>query len=88
MRNCTIMATIVALLTSLPSLFAQNTRKTESTALQIKSFDPHDLNGSWLGARGAFFGDVNSVAEPPLTTWAKERLLTKNISHLVRAAFL
>ena len=45
-----------------------------------ESFDPHNLNGSWLGLK-RFFGDDNKVPEPPLTPWGREHLLTRNISH-------
>lgn len=46
-------------------------------------FDPHDLDGVWLGEQkrpgnGRF---DNHTPEPPLTDWAKEHLLYKSISH-------
>jgi hypothetical protein len=46
-------------------------------------FDPHDLDGVWLGEQkrpgnGRF---DNHTPEPPLTDWAKEHVLYKSISH-------
>jgi hypothetical protein len=81
MKNRTIIGVLLILLALSPRLFAQGNTKSDAPAKQNNDFDRHDLNGSWLGARGAFFGDVNSVPEPPLTPWAKEHLLTKSISH-------
>jgi hypothetical protein len=82
MRNWTLAAALVALLVFSPQLFAQQGRAATSggTAAKEGGNDPHDLNGSWIGV-GRIYGDDNSVPEPPLTPWAKEHLLLKNISH-------
>lgn len=42
-------------------------------------FDPHDLNGTWIGANRDSYDQ--KIPEPPLTEWAKQHLLYKSISH-------
>jgi hypothetical protein len=82
MRNWAIAAVPLAILAISPRLLAQSTSAPDATAAkQSANFDPHDLNGSWIGTNRGFFGDSNSVPEPPLTAWAREHLLTKTISH-------
>jgi hypothetical protein len=74
---------LAALLAFSPALFAQRDSGAANAAPATKgdaNFDPRDLNGSWVGT-GRIYGDNNSVPEPPLTQWAKEHLLLKNISH-------
>ena len=68
-----------------PSLRAQNSSGTTapSPAAGKQSFDPHVLDGMWLGddtRRGNGRFD-NTVPEPPLTDWGKQHLLYKSISH-------
>jgi hypothetical protein len=51
-----------------------------------QKFDPHDLNGTWIGAPPKpGFRNLASfdrkLPEPPLTVWAKQRLLYKSILH-------
>ncbi len=73
----------VALLAFSAALLAQQSGAAPSPAPAVKQaakFDPHDLNGSWIGTQ-KFFGDDNPVPEPPLTSWAREHLLMKSISH-------
>jgi len=82
MKKWTIAGLLAALVAFSPALFAQ--RGGGSTSPDATkggaNFDPHDLNGSWIGTL-RIYGDNNSVPEPPLTPWAKEHLLLKNISH-------
>jgi hypothetical protein len=83
MKNRTMAVVAVALLAFSPALFAQRGGGAPSSAPAAKEgtkFDPHDLNGSWIGTQ-TFFGDDNPVPEPPLTSWAREHLLMKSISH-------
>ncbi len=83
MKNWTIAWVLVALLALSPAVFAQRgsgATSAEPTVKEDTNFDPHDLNGSWVGT-GRIYGDNNSVPEPPLTPWAKEHLLLKSISH-------
>ncbi len=79
MKNRTIAWVLVALLALSPAVFAQRgsgATSAEPTVKEDTNFDPHDLNGSWVGT-GRIYGDNNSVPEPPLTPWAKEHLLLK-----------
>ena len=74
--------TVIVLLTAMalcPALFAQQPASSAAADL-AKKFDPRDLNGSWIGT-GRIYGDDNSVPEPPLTDWARQHLMLKNISH-------
>lgn len=83
MKNRIIAAASVMLLAFSVPVFAQGVGPVASTAPGAKQdakFDPHNLNGSWLGTQ-KFFGDNNNVPEPPLTPWAKEHLLMTSISH-------
>lgn len=85
MKNWTAAAFLVGLLAFSPATFAQRDKGADNAGSATKAkegaaFDPHDLNGSWIGT-GRIYGDNNSVPEPPLTPWAKEHLLLKNISH-------
>ena len=83
MKTQTIAAAAVGLLAFSVPLFSQQAGRAADPATAVKQaakFDAHDLNGSWLGTQ-KFFGDNNSVPEPPLTPWAKEHLLMKSISH-------
>jgi hypothetical protein len=77
MRNWTIATILLALLMLSPGAFAQG---SAPAVKKNSNFDPHDLNGSWIGTQRAV-GDVNSVPEPPLTPWAKQHLLVSSISH-------
>jgi hypothetical protein len=77
MQSRTRVGVLLALLALSPALLAQSSKPE---AASNKNFDPRDLNGSWIGVRQGV-GDFNPVPEPPLTTWAKEHLLVKNISH-------
>lgn len=81
MRYRMIPGVLLALLAPSPSLMAQTAGAPAPAAKQSKKFDLQDLSGSWLGTHENFYGDDNTVPEPPLTAWAKEHLLTKNISH-------
>ena len=74
--------TLATLLAISPLVRAQADAKAtaKSGATGDQSFDPHNLNGSWIGVK-VFFGDENATPEPPLTQWAKEHLLIANISH-------
>jgi hypothetical protein len=77
-------ATVLAgLLTISPLVRAQTDAKApaKSGVAKSQSFDPHDLNGSWVGPGPSYFGDFNATPEPPLTQYAKDHLLTKSISH-------
>jgi hypothetical protein len=83
MKNRIIPAASIMLLAFSVPVFAQGVGPVASTAPEAKQnakFDPHNLNGSWLGTQ-KFFGDNNNVPEPPLTPWAKEHLLMTSISH-------
>ncbi len=80
MKNRNTLGVLIVLLTFSPALYAQSGNESKP-APQSKDFDPHELNGSWIGSRGNFYGDDNKVPGPPLTPWAKEHLLTKSISH-------
>ncbi len=82
MKNRAMAVVAVALLACSPALFAQQGRGSGNgpAAKEGTKFDPHDLNGSWIGTQ-QFFGDDNPVPEPPLTSWAREHLLMKSISH-------
>jgi hypothetical protein len=80
MENRTIVGVLIALLALSPAIFAQGTKSPAPAAKQNTNFDPHNLNGSWLGTQKGV-GDINPVPEPPLTPWAKEHLLLKSISH-------
>ena len=75
MKNWGKAGVLAALLAFSPALFAQ-----ENGGAKAGNFDPHDLNGSWLGT-GRIYGDNNSVPEPPLTDWARQHLMMPNISH-------
>ena len=79
MKKWTMAGVLAALMAFSPTLFAQRGGGSDPTKADA-NFDPHDLNGSWIGT-GRIYGDNNSVPEPPLTPWAKEHLLLKNISH-------
>ena len=85
MRNqlTRMIFTMAAVLAISPLVHAQSqadaNTATKPNGAKHESFDPHNLNGSWIGARG--FGDDNMVPEPPLSQWGKEHLLTKSISH-------
>jgi hypothetical protein len=72
-----VLLTVVALA---PALSAQRAPSPGAAANSNTKFDPKDLNGSWIGT-GRIYGDNNPVPEPPLTDWAKQNLLLKNISH-------
>ena len=74
MKNWSKAGVLAALLAFSPALFAQS--GDGSTG----KFDPHDLNGSWIGT-GRIYGDNNATPEPPLTDWAKQHLMLPNISH-------
>jgi hypothetical protein len=83
MKSRTIAVAAVGLLAFSLPLFSQRVGGAPGpapVAKQPAKFDLRDLNGSWLGTQ-KFFGDNNSVPEPPLTQWAKEHLLMKSISH-------
>jgi hypothetical protein len=70
----------MAVLSLAPAMMAQTGATAPRAASQKQGFDPHNLNGSWIGVK-RFFGDDNTVPEPPLTQWGREHLLLKNISH-------
>lgn len=82
MKKWTMAGLLAALVAFSPALFAQRVGGSTSpdSTKGDANFDPHDLNGSWIGTL-RIYGDNNSVPEPPLTPWAKEHLLLKNISH-------
>src|ERR1700722_10682286 len=83
MKNRIMAVVAVSLLASTAALFAQRGGGDAGTGRAVNEgtrFDPHDLNGSWIGTQ-KFFGDDNPVPEPPLTSWAREHLLMKSISH-------
>jgi len=65
-------------------VFAQSTaQKTPSPKAAKQPFNPHDMDGVWLGQEG-YPGNGrfdNRTPEPPLTDWAKQHLLYKSISH-------
>jgi hypothetical protein len=73
------LVVLLAVVAFAPALLAQKTSSTGAASANSK-FDPKDLSGSWIGT-GRIYGDNNSVPEPPLTDWAKQNLLLKNISH-------
>src|SRR5258708_10573100 len=73
----------VALLAFSAALLAQQSGGAPSPAPAIKQaakFDPHDLNGSWIGTQN-FFGDDNPFPEPPFTSWSRAQLLSETLSH-------
>ena len=78
-RSGVQLVVLLAVVAFAPALFAQKPSSTGAAAANSK-FDPKDLNGSWIGT-GRIYGDNNPVPEPPLTDWAKQTLLLKNISH-------
>lgn len=83
MRNWILSGAAVALLAFSTALLAQRGDGGQNPAPAARkdaTFDPRDLNGSWIGTQ-KFFGDDNPVPEPPLTPWAREHLLMKSISH-------
>ena len=73
-RSGVQLVVLLAVVAFAPALFAQRAANSDT------KFDPKDLNGSWIGT-GRIYGDNNPVPEPPLTDWAKQNLMLKNISH-------
>jgi len=83
MKKQLLVACSVLFLACSPGLFAQTrgaAGKTGAAKNQAANFNPRDFNGSWIGT-GRVYGDDNQTPEPPLTDWAKQHLLLKNISH-------
>jgi hypothetical protein len=83
MKNWARTAFLLALVACSTGLFAQRSGETNTSAASTKgdgNVDPRNINGSWIGT-GRIYGDDNSTPEPPLTEWAKQHLLLKNISH-------
>jgi hypothetical protein len=83
LRQWVIAGCVFAVIACSGPLLAQRNGGDPDSAAAAKAsgnFDPHNLNGSWIGTKG-IYGDDNAIPEPPLTEWAKEHLLMKNISH-------
>lgn len=84
MRSGRSLVVLVALLSVAPVLLVAGQGKAAPKS--AAAFDPRDLAGMWMGEqnlpgyRGLASYD-QTIPEPPLTTWAKENLLYKSISH-------
>jgi len=89
MRRCDLlqimMLAAALLFAPYRSVVAQNSigNTTPSPTAGKQSFDPHVLDGMWLGEDGRRGNGRfdNNVPEPPLTDWGKQHLLYKSISH-------
>ena len=90
-RPC-YLALLLAIVAASPLLHAQTPQgpppPPKPSATANLPFDPHDLNGNWIGdnqdsahGRRNWGSYDQRIPEPPLTDWAKQHLLMKSISH-------